>query len=389
MADIVLRTSGGEDLACREGDLFFPYRGNWTAHLTFATVPDTLPSGRVTLTFHQLVCNGYILRIGTSEGQTTAIIVGGRGGLWKVIEAKYYANQPQVRLPVNEVLTAGGETLSSESTQSILTQVLPSWPRRQDVAGNLLDALAEATGAIWRTLPDGDVYFGNDQPLLPLQNWQEDVDWQLLSTEPEWRMQEIAPLTRAGMLPGFRFSLGTISRVHYYDDGENFTARVWYLSEGGTDDLVIAGLRTIIREELKPTAFHPHFGGKVVQQRGDGTLDVQLDDRRLPPLTSVPYLVALPGAALEVSAGARCEVTFASGDPRQPFVQLYGNGQGTKPLGIDGDTVNCGTMTITAVANGVFVGTYVDPFGTTTTIALNTPIPLKGKLVGTAKLKAP
>ena len=35
-----------------------------------------------------------------------------------------------------------------------------------------------------------------------------------------------------------------------------------------------------------------------MQQRGDGTVDVQLDDRRMPQLTSVPYLVAAPGEAL-------------------------------------------------------------------------------------------
>ncbi len=75
----------------------------------------------------------------------------------------------------------------------MLSQTLPCWPRRQDQAGRLLDALAEAAGALWRVLPDGSIFFGQDS-LAQLQT-KEDTDYQLLSSDPEWNLQVIAPLT--------------------------------------------------------------------------------------------------------------------------------------------------------------------------------------------------
>ena len=81
---------------------------------------------------------------------------------------------------------------------------MPSWPRRQDQAGRLLDALAEAAGALWRVLPDGSIFFGQDS--FTTSRAIEDTDYQLLSSDPEWKLQTIAPLTAAGLLaPGVSF----------------------------------------------------------------------------------------------------------------------------------------------------------------------------------------
>lgn len=389
MADITLTTSSGAELGVRSADLYFPYIGNWTSHLVLADSPDTLPSGRVTLDYHGLSCKGYLLRIGTSEGQTSALVVGGAGGLWKVLDAKYYDNQPAMRLPLQEILSAAGESLADSSTPSVLSATLPSWPRRQDQAGHLLDTLADTAGALWRVLPEGAVFFGTDTPLLPIQNYIEDKDWQLLRTDPEWLLQEIAPLTRAGVVPGLRFGLGTVARVHYEDDGDRFVARIWYLGEGGADDPVVAGIRALAREEMRGTVWHSHFGGEVVQQRGDGTLDVQMDDRRLPPVTSRPLLVPIPGAALDVAPGSRCQVAFAGGDPQQPFVQLYETGQGTKPIGIDGDEVDLGLWSVTITSGAISAITIVPPGGGAPISLSAVPSALKGKLKGGGKLKHP
>lgn len=394
MADIVLRTSGGAELAVREGDLFFPYRGTWTAHVTLAEAPDELPSGRCTLRWHGLDCAGYLLRIGTAEGETSALVVGGAGGLARTVDAKYYANQPQLRLPASEVLSAVGERLSASSTASVLSQVLPSWPRRRDLAGRLLDDLADAAGAIWRVLPDGSIWIGTDS-WVP-GGGQEDLDFTLRHSDPEWLVQEIAPLTPAGFPRcGETFSPaglgGKVARVHLEDDGETYVARVWYLSAGADDDPLVAGIRGIVREELSRAAAYPQFSGQVVQQRADGTLDVQMDDRRIPPLTSVPLLVPVPGGALEVAAGARCRVAFASGDLRQPAVQLYETGSGSKAFGIDGDEVDLGQLSVQIASGGVVAILWTSPFGGAPVTIATAPAttPLKGKLKGSAKLKHP
>lgn len=405
MADIVITTQDGAELAVRSGNLFFPYRGAGTAHVILAEAPDSLPSGRVTLRWHGLDWSGALLRIGTSEGETSALMVAGAGGLSTILDAKYYANQPQVRLIVQEILSAAGESLSATSTTSVLSQTLPSWPRRQDQAGALLDAVAKALGVVWRVLPDGSVFVGTDD--FAQAQAVEDTDYQLLSSEPEWLEQVIAPLTARLPLPGEAFSPaglgGAVARVHLEDDGDEYVARIWYLGDGATDDPVIAGQLDLIRQETRGAGFHPQLSGKIVQQRGDGTVDVQLDDPSWPTLTSRPYLVPIPGAALDISPGDRCWVAFPGGDPTQPYVQLYESGQGTKPLGIDGDQVPAGTIAFVVTPpvppslNGTLAITHTDAFGNTQVITLtitglagtSMTFNLKGKLTGSAKLKHP
>lgn len=338
MADITLTTQDRAELAVSAGDLYLPYRGAWTAHLTLADQPDSPPAGRVTLTYHGLSLEGAVLRAGESEGLTTVLVCGGRGGLWKVLEAKYYDHQLAVRLPLQELLSAAGERLSATSSPAVLSTTLPCWPRRKDRAGHLLDTLAESTGALWRVLPDGDVFFGADA-FLPPADYLADRDYTLLSEDPTWLVQEIAPLGEIKVLPGHRFGLGQVGRVHYEDDGERFVARIWYLGENGTEDGVVAGLRALIREELGSLPYLACCGGQVVQQRGDGSLDVQMDDRRLPPLTSVPYLVPVPGAKLRVVPGSRCRVSFTGGDPRCPVAELYEPGQAQRPAARKDDPV--------------------------------------------------
>ena len=350
MADITLTTQDRAELAIASGDLHLPYRGTWTAHLSLADQPDVAPAGRVTLAYHGLSLQGFVLRAGESEGLTTALVVGGRGGLWKTLEAKYYDHQIAVRLPLQELLTAAGEQLAPSSPPAALSASLPCWPRRKDQAGHLLDTLAEATGALWRVLPDGAVFFGADA-FLPPADYAEDRDYTLLSSDPTWLVQEIAPLGDIKVLPGQRFGLGQVGRVHYEDDGARFVARIWYLGEGGADDGVVAGLRALIREELGGLPYLALCGGQVVQQRGDGSLDVQMDDRRLPPLTSVPYLVPVPAAKLTVRPGSRVRVSFTGGDPRCPVAQLYEAGQAQKPVVRVGDAVAADTSMTAWIAS--------------------------------------
>jgi len=352
VADITLTTSDGAELAAAAGDLYLPLQGDWTSHLTLADTPDSPPTGLVQLAWHGLQLTGTILRSGAAEGQTTLLVAGGRGGLWRQVPAKYYDHQFAVRLPLSELLAAAGEQLSAASTSAVLQGTLPSWPRRRDLAGHLLDDLAEATGALWRVLSDGSVFFGADD-FAPSEAVL-DTDYTLLHTDPEWLQQELAPLTAAGVpLPGQTFGAdqggGRVGRVHLEDDGERYVARVWYLDPGGgQEDLLVAGLRALVREELRPTAWHPQLSGQVVQQRADGTLDVLLDDRRLPPLTSVRYAVPVPGAQLSVPAGARVALAFAGGDPRYPVAQLYEPGSASRAAARVDDTCSVDLYTLTA-----------------------------------------
>lgn len=68
------------------------------------------------------------------------------------------------------------------------------------------------------------------------------------------------------------------------------------------------------------------YRGVVVAQSGQ-TVDVKLDDPRLPGMSALPIQVGLPGATVELAAGARMLVGFENGDPAKPIALLWAGAQ--------------------------------------------------------------
>lgn len=337
MADITLTGSDGKERPCASGDVWLPYRGNWTSHLTLVD-QDPPPAGKVTLRFHDLTLKGYVLRAGQAEALSTVLLAGGAGGLDQPIPPKYYDHQVSVRLPLQEILSAAGEVLSGTSSPEVLARTLRSWPRAGDEPGALLDELAEEVGAVWRVLPDGSVFFGEDA-WTQVPGYLDRTGYQLLHTDPEWNYQKLAPIT-VQVLPGRSFLLGRVGRVVLEDDGTAFLQHLYYQDEQAEDDPLSAGIRGLVQQELRGQRWLSPQSGAVVQQRPDGSLDVVLDDRRLPPPTSVPVLVLVPGAKLRVQPGARVQIVFAGGDPTRPLAQLYESGAATRGASRLGDSVD-------------------------------------------------
>lgn len=388
MSDITLTTADGVEYAARTGDLSIPYRGCWTAYLILA---DALapPTGAVTLTWHGLPFAGHVVRAGESEGQTSCFISGGRGGLWKALQAKHYDAGVAASLVLSEALQGAGETLSPASAQQALSANLATFPRRAVELGAVLDELAAAAGAVWRVVDDGAVWFGVDA--WGAADYEIDRAYTSLHFDPVTRCERVAPLQPFAPRPGQTWAHGRVARVHLQDDGGTYCARVWYLDESGAgaDDPVAAALRGLIAEELQAHAHHPTFGGQVLVQRGDGRLDVLLDASAFPPLTNVPYL-APPGVALVFGNGTRIALAFLGGDSRFPVVMHAESGSGSRPVAGQGDTVNVGALVFSTVAPGVLTGTYTDPDGVTSPITLGATIQLKGKISsGFGGLKIP
>lgn len=392
MADVTL-TWQGQILDAQAGDLLLPRAGAWTAHLQLADA-DVVPEGAVTVTWMGTTLKGYVLRGSLQEGRVSVLVAGGAGGLWRPVQAKMYDYSLAVSLPLREILAEVGETLSPTSSPAIISATLPNWIRQAAEAGMLLDDLARQVGALWRVLPDGSIFFGADEWTDITLSFLEDKDYTLLSQDPVADMAVIAPLTM-GVLPGAQWRERRVGTVHATLSPGEARTRVWFLRDDARtgDDPLRVGLEGLIRETMRGVDYHACYPGRVVTQRGNGTLDVVLDSPRLPPLTSVPYRVPVPGAKLTVASGARVLVSFAGGDPTKYHAELYEPGGATKEVVLTGDQVDAGTLTLIvtggAMAPAVLSGTYVDPFGTSTTIASGVSIPLKGKARGTATLLLP
>ena len=93
-------------------------------------------------------------------------------------------------------------------------------------------------------------------------------------------------------------------------------------------DRIKSGLVAIIRRTVgafivQRVDFLAAYQCKVVTQNGDGTLELQPDDVRLPGYSKVPIRYGVPGVSATVAAGARVLLEFAGGDPQKPIATVW------------------------------------------------------------------
>lgn len=356
------------------GRLFLKLTGNWSARLDSIDC-DAVPAegSACTLVWLGTLLRGYVVRSGESEGVFSAYVAGGAGGLAQDLPALGYANTVQVAEILRAILTASGEQLS---TSAQVVGTVPCWPRFAGAAAAQIDALALAVGVNWRVLPDGSIWWGQESwPAGPAG------DYQVERRHPArncWQIRADALVALPGRtLAGNRVVAGNrVGDVEYRVD-KGSQATVFFTAE--TADPVRTGIALLVEELLgvDTLALYP---AQIVEQHADGTVSVQPDSRRVPPQDNVPLRGPCHGARLHVPAGSRCLLGFAGGDPLQPFAALWEPGGTGKPAARVDDTVDIGTLKITAVAPGAITGTYTAPGSTPLPFALNTEIPLKGKI---------
>lgn len=343
MADVTLDSrpsQGAHPLAVACGDWLPAFAGNWTAHLEFADQV-AAPAGKVTLRWQGRDLAGAVLRSGqTSAGRTFALVAGGNGHLAQAIPPKIkeqsYRNAT-AQVIASQLLTAAGETMSPTSDAGILGTRLAFWPRRNDTAAALLDDLARKLGCIWRVLPDGSVYLGRD-------TYTEAVLTQPLQALDDQDPAEATALYvphAPGPLPGQSYEGRKVGAAHYTIEPDGAFLRLWF-HDAATADVDEGSLRyslsRIVKESLR-IDWLKSYAGRVIVQRSDGTLDIQLDTRDVPPLPAVRYRVLPAGAKLTIAAGSRVVVTFDNGDPLTPVAGLFDPGMATRGVARLNDTV--------------------------------------------------
>jgi hypothetical protein len=87
-------------------------------------------------------------------------------------------------------------------------------------------------------------------------------------------------------------------------------------------DRVKESLFRLFRASAPRAAYNGVYRGVVVSQGGQ-TVDLKLDDPRLPGMSALPIQVGLPGATVEVAAGARMLVAFENSDPAKPIAMHW------------------------------------------------------------------
>jgi len=100
------------------------------------------------------------------------------------------------------------------------------------------------------------------------------------------------------------------------------------MAEVANWDRVKASLFALARAANPRAIYSSVYRGVVVAQRGQ-TVDVTLDDPRLPGMSALSIQVGLPGATVDMDSGARMLVAFENGDPAKPIALLW---EGAKAL---------------------------------------------------------
>jgi hypothetical protein len=251
-------------------------------------------------------------------GKCFAWLVAGQGGLQKELEARQYIDATLGDI-CRDILSIGSETISGTTSDAVLARKILQWERLSGRVGNSLLHLLDRCGLVWRMLPDGTVWIGEDtwaaqSPEVTLMN--EDWSTGIILLAPGDDFNDVASLSPGQSYAGHRIE----QVVHRYGSNSLRTS------------LHTSSLQTELDRFLEPVRREIDYATcwfcVVEGQNADGTLRVTPEDERLrgKGLDNVPILTGLPGFEVKVQSGAAVVVMFEDGDPAKPRAVLWKSG---------------------------------------------------------------
>ncbi len=263
--------------------------------------------------------------VGGKGGFTSAYLVGGTGGLSKVIGPKFY-NRIAAAKVLRELLSDCGEVAGDID----LPGILPSWVRGAGPAHEALRALMmRYPERVWRMRPDGKID-------VAAPNWPEHKTAQVILHEDAAAGSYTVALGPT-LQPGFHVTLDRggeefgkrITRVthalseEYGYPNMQVTLRS-HLGTGDGEDRGVSGLEATIQRSLRWVDYLALYDCEVLRDHGDHTLDLRPLNPQIPELTKVRLVQPLPGARVKLKAGGTVLLSFQAGDPSRPVVLHYG-----------------------------------------------------------------
>ena len=200
-----------------------PRNGVWAGELVVEA--DSAPEGRCTLAIGELELEGTAYRGAADEGAATVRVIGGAGGLGQTAVAKSYRYTP-LRIPLEDLLGAGGEALSADSDADVLSLQLDHWATLATYIGAALSELVEGVPETsWRVQPDGSLWVGRER-------WQEApaFEFEPLHTSSA-QMNRVIYAQSPTVLPGNLFEGARVSYVEHVLRDDRLRTTLWL--EGG------------------------------------------------------------------------------------------------------------------------------------------------------------
>lgn len=210
-ATCTVTAADGTTFIVIEGLIHLPRMGVWHADLTLdapgATDAMKVLSGRAVVNLAGTTFSGSFGRNSATQRDTIrARILAGGGGFATQIQPKGY-RATTLKIVIGDILNAAGETLSATADPAVLATNLPHWIAVAQPAGLALQSALRVTGATWRMLPDGTVWFGTET--YPVATMDDFVQ---MGEQPELGRFEFSSYTPT-LLPGTTFQGQPISAV--------------------------------------------------------------------------------------------------------------------------------------------------------------------------------
>jgi len=323
---MALLTANGQDVL--EAKSSRRRTGAWSWDL-LVDDPDAL-TGKVTI----VVNDGALTFVGTASPSRSGVfsdtghvrVIAGNGGLSTVATPRSY-NSPSVAGVLADLLSDAGETLSPTADAGVLAQDLDAWTTGARPVADLISLLlaSGSPGSIWRSLPDGTIWIGNE-------TWPDaGIDsslYQIFEDSAETNSMLVgcdAPF----LLPGATFEG---RKVGYVEDtvgqeGQGVTTRVLFEDASSITDIDRArkALFRLAQRAASRTSvidYSRRYPAQIVSQDGN-TIDVLPDSPLLTDMAGVPLWLGVPGASVNGIVGGRCLVGWKGGDPGQPYATLF------------------------------------------------------------------
>jgi hypothetical protein len=288
-------------------------------------------AGQVTLVVNDgaLTFVGTATRSGVFSDTGHVRVIAGAGGLSAVATPQHYVGT-SLSIVLGDLLGDAGETLSPTADASVLGQGLDAWTTAARPVADLISLLlaAGSPGAVWRSLPDGTIWVGNE-------TWPDaGIDsslYQIFEDSAETNSMLVgcdAPF----LLPGTTFEG---RKVGYVEDsvgqeGQGVTTRI--LFEDATSITDIDRVRkSLFRLAARAAArtdvidYSRRYPAQVVSQAGN-TIDVQPElvngKALLDSMADVPLRLP-PGMSVNGIVGGTVLIGWTGGDPSQPYAALF------------------------------------------------------------------
>ncbi len=301
------------------GRVVEPETGPWTARIEVDDEDGlAFASGTVTVTTGLVAWVGTVTQGSVESGRYIAELVGGRNGLTKVVDAKFY-HQATLAVIVADILSDCGEVIDPSSLAN-LAAFVPYWLRARGEARLALQAVADEIGGFWRVTREGLVSMQTADTYLPIPDLPVEED-----RDPSRATIVIAPDEHPYARPGVSVGSYRIVTALTAWDGSSLRQVLHYHdgTESAQDQAsMIAELARRANENA--LTYSRWYPCKVIAQGADGSLELYPDDEKVRGngLTRIPLRLGLPGCKVVVTPGSRVDLFFENADPKKPACAL-------------------------------------------------------------------